>query len=241
MKWLDRNWYRYLWYRRLGSDAKAVLGVGVLILLALAGYFALNSLADHGPAASSGTYVQLRTTVQRRVRVREHGRIVIKHVPVVKRIYAKPVTVQETQTIHTPSGPRVLTRNVVRYRPVYRRKVINVRGKAVTVKQVVTDTRMLTDTQLRTVTNEHTVGQTVVQQVTNEHTVGQTVVQQVTNEHTATVNQTVNQTVTNERTTTLPAETVTVVRTAPADTVTVHDTVTVTTPAETNTVTVPGP
>jgi hypothetical protein len=227
MKWLDRNWYRYLWYRRLGSDAKAVLGVGVLILLALAGYFALNSLADHGPAASSGTYVQLRTTVQRRVRVREHGRIVIKHVPVVKRIYAKPVTVQETQTIHTPSGPRVLTRNVVRYRPVYRRKVINVRGKAVTVKQVVTDTRMLTDTQLRTVTNEHTVGQTVVQQVTNEHT--------------ATVNQTVNQTVTNERTTTLPAETVTVVRTAPADTVTVHDTVTVTTPAETNTVTVPGP
>src|SRR6266516_6517183 len=234
MKWLDRTWYRYLWYRRLSSDTKLALSVGVLSLLALGGYFAVNSLAGPGPAiSSSGPYVQLRTTVQQRVRVRDHGRVIVRRVSVVKRIYAKPVTVQETQTIRTPSGTRVLTRNVVHYQPVYRRKVITVHGKTTTVDQVVTDTRMLTDTLLRTVTNEHTVGQTVVQQVTDAHT--------------ATVNQTVNQTVTNEHTTTLPAETQTVVRTAPGDTVTVrdtvtvHDTVTVTTPGETSTVTVPQP
>jgi hypothetical protein len=226
VKWLDRNWYRYLWYRRLGSDAKIALGFGVLSLLAVGGYFAVNSLA--GPAIrSSGTYVQLRTTVQKQVRVREHGRVIVRRVSVVKRIYAKPVTVQETRTIQTPSGTRVLTRNVVHYQPVYRRKVITVHGKTTTVDQVVTDTRMLTDTLLRTITNEHTVGQTVVQQVTDARTA------------------TVNQTVTNEHTTTLPAETQTVVRTAPGDTVTVHDTVTdtvtVTTPGETITVTVPEP
>jgi hypothetical protein len=226
MKWFDRNWYRYLWYRRLGSDAKVALGVGVLSLLALGGYFAVNSLA--GPAiSSSGPYVQLRTTVQKQLRVREHGRVIVRRISVVKRIYAKPVTVQETRTIQTPSGTRVLTRNVVHYQPVYRRQVTTVHGKTTTVNQVVTDTRMLTDTLRRTVTNEHTVGQTVVQQVTDAHT--------------ATVNQTVNQTVTNEHTTTLPAETQTVVRTAPADTVTVHDTVTVTTPGETITVTLPQP
>ena len=224
MKWFDPKWYRYLWHRRLGPDAKIAIGVGVLSLLALGGYLAVNSFAGRA-STSSDTYVPLMTTVQKRVR--EHGRVVIKRVPVVKRIYAKPVTVQETRTIQTPSGPRVVTRNVVHYQPVYRRKVITVHGKTVTVNQVVTDTRMLTDTQLLTVTNEHTVGQTVVQQVTNEHT--------------ATVNQTVNQTVTNERTTTLPPETETVVTTAPGDTVTVHDTVTVTTPGETVTVTVPEP
>jgi hypothetical protein len=203
------------------------LSVGVLSLLALAGYFAVNSLAGPATTISGGSYVQLRTTVQKRVRVRVHGRVIVRRVSVVKRIYAKPVTLQETQTIRTPSGTRVLTRDVVRYQPVYRRKVITVHGKTTTVDQVVTDTRMLTDTLLRTVTNEHTVGQTVVQQVTDAHT--------------ATVNQTVNQTVTNEHTTTLPAETQTVVRTAPGDTVTVHDTVTVTTPGETITVTVPQP
>jgi hypothetical protein len=147
--------------------------------------------------------------------------VVVKRVAVVKRIYARPVTVQETRTIQTPSGPRVVTRYVVRYKPVYRRKVITLHGKAVTVNQVVTDTRMLTDTQLFTVTNERTVDLTIVQQVTNDRTA------------------TVSQTVTNEHTTTLPPVTETVVTTAPGDTVTVHETVTVTTPGETVTVTVP--
>jgi hypothetical protein len=218
-RWLDRYWYHYLW-RRMSVDLKAFVLLLTLSGAGFGGFFAFEAVsATASQATTTAAYVPMTTTVHKLVRVLENGRVVIKRVPVIKRIFAKPVTVQETRTIQTPSGPRVVTRNVVHYQTVYRKKVITVRGKSVTVNQVVTDTRMLTDTQLLTVTSERIVGQTVVQQVTNEHTA------------------TVNQTVVNERTVTLPPQTETVVTTAQGDTVTVHETVTVTTPGETVTVT----
>src|SRR5947199_14123 len=81
--------------------------------------------ATAGTEAKTSSYVQLMTTV----------------------------TMQETRTLQTPGGTETVTRDVVSYRPVYRRKVVLVHGKQVTVKQSVTDTRMLTNTQLLTVTN----------------------------------------------------------------------------------------
>lgn len=217
-RWLDRHWYHYLW-RRMSVDLKAFVLVLTLSGAGVGGFFAFEAVGATASQATTAAYVPMTTTVHKLVRVLENGRVVIKRVPVIKRIFAKPVTVQETRTIQTPSGPRVVTRNVVHYQTVYRKKVITVRGKSVTVNQVVTDTRMLTDTQLLTVTSERIVGQTVVQQVTNEHTA------------------TVNQTVVNERTVTLPPQTETIVTTAQGDTVTVHETVTVTTPGDTVTVT----
>lgn len=216
-RWLDRYWYLYLW-RRMSVDIKVVLLLLALSGAGLGGFFAFQAVAT-AAQGTTAAYVPMTTTVHKLVRVLEHGRIVVKRVPVVKRIFAKPLTVQETRTIQTPSGPRVVTRNVVHYETVYRKKVITVHGKSVTVNQIVTDTQMLTNTQLLTVTSERIVGQTVVQQVTNEHT--------------ATVNQTVvdQQTVTLPPVT-LPPQTETVVSTAPGDTVTV------TTPGDTVTVTV---
>lgn len=217
-RWLDRYWYHYLW-RRMSVDLKAFVLLLTLSGAGFGGFFAFEAVSATASQATTAAYVPMTTTVHKLVRVLENGRVVIKRVPVIKRIFARPVTVQETRTIQTPSGPRVVTRSVVHYQTVYRKKVITVRGKSVTVNQVVTDTRMLTDTQLLTVTNDRIVGQTVVQQVTNEHTA------------------TVNQTVVNERTVTLPPQTETIVTTAQGDTVTVQETVTVTTPGETVTVT----
>ena len=220
----DPNWYRYLRYR-LGPDKLVAAGVFALALLAIGGALTVRALVG-GTANAAATFVPLTTTVMQRVKVVEHGKTVYKRVPVVKRIYAQPVTVQQTRTIQTPAGTRVVTDQVVRYRPVYRKQVVLVHGKPVTVSHVVTNTRMLTNTQMLTVTNEHT--NTVV----NEQTVSQT----------QTVNQTVNQTVTSVRTQTLPAETVT----GPTHTetqvvtTTVQSTVTVAPPPVTVTVTVPG-
>lgn len=223
LRWFDADWYRYL---RTRYPERLLFLLPVLLgLLAWAGYAAVNAMGSSSRAADS--YVQLDTTVIRTVKVREHGKVIIKRIPEIKHIYAKPVTVKQTRTVQTPGGTKVVTEAVVRYKPVYRRKVVLVHGKPVTVNQIVTNTRMLTDTQLLTVTNEHTIS------VVNEHT--STVV------NNQTVNQTVNQTQTLTKTETAPVVTVTL----PPDTVTEHatvtqppDTVTVTTPGDTVTVTV---
>jgi hypothetical protein len=225
--WLHPNWLRDL-KLRLGPDRLVAAGVVGLALLAVGGALSVRALVGSSQAGAA-TFVPLVTTVLQRVKVVEHGKTVYKRVPVIKRIYARPVTVQETQTIDVPGGTKVVTRSVVRYRPVYRKQVVLVHGKPVTVARVVTDTRMLTDTQLLTVTNEHT--NTVV----NDHT--------VVSQETVNQTQTLNQTVTNIRTQTLPAETVTVAgptQTAVVTT-TVESTVTVEPPPVTVTVTVTGP
>lgn len=209
-RWVDRNWYRYLAYR-LGPDGLFAASVVTLAVVGVCGALTMRALASGGHSNASASYVPMETTVLRRVAVVERGKTVYKRVPIVKRIYAKPVTVQETRVVQTPSGTKVVTEPVVRFRPVYRRQVVLVHGKPVVVNRVVTDTQMLTNTQMLTVTNDRT--STVV----NEHT--NTVVNQ----------QTVNQTVTNVRTETdvrtetLPPETVTV--TGPTQTAVVTTTV----------------
>jgi hypothetical protein len=189
---LSRYWWGLRWETRASVAAIA------MSVLALAGFFAVSSIGTSSAAGVAGTqtYVPLTTTVTKVSRVKEHGVVVVKRVHVVKRIYARPITVQETRTLQTPGGTKVVTRPVVRYQPIYRNQIVTVNGKPVTVSRVVTNTRMLTDTQMLTVTNER--ASTVVQ----HETVNQT--------------QTVNQTIV--RTETSPPDTVTV--TVPGNTVT---------------------
>jgi hypothetical protein len=225
LRWFDIDWYRYL--RARYPERLLILLAALLAFLGFAGYRAVNAMGSSSRSADS--FVRLDTTVIRTVKVREHGKVVVKRIPVIKHIYAKPTTVMETRTVQTAGGTKIVTEPVVHYKAVYRRKVVLVHGKPVTVNQVVTDTKMLTNTQLLTVTNEHT--NTVV----NEHT--NTVVQSQT------VNQTVNQTQTQTLTKTETAPIITL--TLPQETVTERetvtqppDTVTVTTQGDTVTVTV---
>jgi hypothetical protein len=229
-RWTDPAWYRYL--RQQYPDAALALFLVLLTFLGVGGFFTYRSTAGD-TAAEAESYVPLLTTGTKVVRVREHGKVVLRRVAVVRRIFAKPVTVMETQTIQTPSGIKVVRRPVIHYQPVYRRKVIRLHGKAVTINQVVTDTRMLTDTQFLTttnvVTNEHTVVNTST--VVNERT------STVVNERTNTVDQTVTRLVTTVLTETSPGPTVTETNTR---TETLPP-VTVTGPGETVTVTVTTP
>ncbi len=219
-RWLDPEWYRHLW-RRTRWDVRALIVVSALALSGATGFTVVTATADK-PQDSTSNYVPVMTTVIQTVQVREHGRTVIKRVPVVKKIYAKPVTVLQTKTVTLADGTvKVVTTPVIRYRPVYRNKLVYVKGKPVTVSQIVTDTAMLTQTQQLTVTNDHYA--TVVQ--------NNTVVQS----DTVTTTKTVESTVTADPVTvTAPPETVTetsppqtVTETTPPETVT--ETVTVTT------------
>jgi hypothetical protein len=187
---LDPDWYRYLW-RRIGPDGRLLAGILAAAVVALGGFFAVRAFASSGNPDASG-YVRLTTTLTKVVTVPGHGGTVVEHVPIVRRILAKPVTVEQSTTVPGPTGTTVVTRRIVRYRPVYHRVVVTVHGRGATVKQVATDTR--------TVTSERVA--TVVQPVTNDRT------------------STVIQTVTVVRTQTSPAETVLVRQTPPTVTVT---------------------
>jgi hypothetical protein len=204
--------------------------MGATLLIALAGYslvgFAGNASTRRGNHTGGGSdFVQYKiVTVPEKVKVYKHGHVSVKRIAVVKRIYARPATVIQTRTVQTPGGTQVITRRVIRLRPVYRRHVVIVHGKAVTVRQVVTDK------QLATITNEHT--STLIQ----EQTVDQTAT--VTRTQTMPA-QTVSQTTTVTRTETAPAQTVTV--TGPTSTIHVTSTVTVAGPPSTITVTVTSP
>jgi hypothetical protein len=217
-RWFDYGWYRYLWARRLTYAQKSVIGLTGLAALAGVGFVTVAATAGSGGGAE--TYVAATLTTSKLVTVREHGKIVTKRVPVLRRIYAKPVTVMEMQTLTTPGGTSVVTRPVVRYRRVVQRDVVTVNGRPVTVSRLVTDTKVLTNTTLVTIANERTAT------LTQDRTVNQTVSQ--------TVNQTVNRTVTDVQTVTPDPVTVTRTETEtvtqPADTVTVVSIVTVTVP-----------
>jgi hypothetical protein len=138
-RWLDPGWYRHLW-SRMSLDLRVGMIVAALVALGV-GRFAATTAIHEEPS----TYGALLTTSQGTVHVREQGRIVVKRIPVVKRIYARPVTVEQTRTIKTIGGTNIVTQRVVRYKPVYRPKVLTVRN-VVTVTQPTTVTQPLTVT-----------------------------------------------------------------------------------------------
>lgn len=156
-RWFDPGWYRFLW-RRIGPDGRLLVGILAAAAVAVGGFFSVRAFASSGEPGSAG-YVRLTTTITKVVHVSGDGRTVVRRIPVVRRIFAKPVTLERTTTAPGGGGTTVVTQPVVRYRPVYRRQVVTIHGKAATVKQVVTDVQRLTDTRLTTVTNERTVVQ----------------------------------------------------------------------------------
>jgi hypothetical protein len=188
------------------------------VLLALGGGFlAADRLASANAGLATGAYT-FETTVDKVVTVRENGRIVVKRVPMVRRVSVRPQTayqtLYDTRVTTTPGGVRVVEKNVVRLVPVISRHVVTVNGKTRTT----TETRLVETTQTQTqttvVTNQNTT--------TLEHT--RTETQPVTVKQTET--QTATVTVTQTQTQTLPAQTVTAVVTVTVPLITV----TITTP-----------
>jgi hypothetical protein len=88
----------------------------------------------------------------------------------VRRVIAKAQTVLETETLRTPNGIRVVTHPVTRYRVVYRKHFVKVRGKTRTVLQPLTTTQTLTKTSTELVTVTHQVTQAVTTTVVTTET-----------------------------------------------------------------------
>jgi hypothetical protein len=230
--WRTLAFWRWWWRSYVPVDAKYMALVLLAGVLLVGGYFASGRLAGASAAQTADTYVQ-ETTISKIVTVKEHGRTIVKRVPVVVRktivhsttAYATSV---DTRVVTAPGGVRYVTRKVTHYVPVVKKRTVLVNGKTKTV----TETRLVptVKTETAVVTNQQTV--------TNEQT--------VTNQSTVVVNKpsTVTQPVTTveTHTVTLPPVTVTHTETH-TETQTVTQTETVVTtvqgPAITITVTLP--
>jgi hypothetical protein len=170
-------------------DGRIVVGLVAALLLLGAGFYSAKRLSSAN--ASTGGAVRITTRVP--VTETVNGHTVVRYRR--KAVYAQASTSYRTQTIQTPSGTKVVTRPVARYRVIYRKKVVTRNGRATTVLQPVTTTSQLTSTDLVTTT--------VVSNATTTRTVTQPVTVTTTREVTTTVVQGTTETVTVPVTTTV--------------------------------------
>jgi hypothetical protein len=232
-KWVDTEWYRYLWHRRLSPEARGLIVLALVLLVLGGGYVAATGLASAAGSTSSAAdpYILQTTTVTRVVTVHKNGKAIVKRVPLVQtvRIKAKALTVRDVQTVTTPEGVKTVPVVKLRYVPVT--KTVDRIVKHVVTNVVTKNGKTRTVVTSRAVTVPVTVLQTQTQTQTRVVTNDQT----VTNEHTDTVvaSRPVTTTVVS------PPQTTTIVRTdETTTTVVVTQTQTETLPPDTTTVVV---
>jgi hypothetical protein len=222
--WRTFGFWRWWWRSVVPTDAKYMAAVLLAGVLLVGGYFASGHLT--GASAAADSYVR-ETTISKVVTVKEHGRTIVKRVPVIIRktiVHSSTrwATSVDTRVVTSPGGTRYVTRKVVRYVPVVHKRTVLVNGKTKTI----TETRLVPTVQTQTLTSVVTNQQTVTNQSTVVVNKTNTVTQPVTTVETHTV--------------TLPAQTVTATQT---QTQTVTETQVVTTtvqePGTTITITVP--
>jgi hypothetical protein len=223
--WRTFGFWRWWWRSHVPADFKYMAAVLLAGVLLVGGYFASGHLAGASAAQKADSYVR-ETTISKVVTVKEHGRTIVKRVPVVVRktvVHSSTAwaTSVDTRVVTAPGGLRYVTKKVVRYVPVVHKRTVLVNGKTKTV----TETRLVPTvrTQTNVVTNQQTV--------TNQST--------VVVDHTNTVTQPV--TTVQTHTVTLPPNTVTETETqtqTQTETVTETQTVTVQSPPDTTTITV---
>jgi hypothetical protein len=183
------------------QDGRIVGGLVAAAVLIAGGFLAAKQVA--GSSASTGGAVRITTRLP--VTETVHGHRVVRYKRRV--VYAHASTSFETQTI----GGKVVTRPVVHYHVIYRKRVVTRNGKATTILQPVTTTSQLTQTDLvtTTVVSDHTTTRTVQQPVTT--TVTERTTTTIVNGTTVTVTVPVTTTIVSTETDTLPVtETVTV-------------------------------
>ena len=223
--WRTFGFWRWWWRSHVPIDAKYMFAILVAGTLLMGGYLVSGHLVGADAARSADSFIR-ETTISKIITVKEHGRTVVKRVPVVIRktiVHSSTAwaTSVDTRVVTTPGGVRYVTKKVVHYVPVVHKRTVLVNGKTKTVTEtrlvptVKTETSVVTNQQ--TVTNQSTVvvnkSSTVTQPVTTveTHTVTlppDTVTQ--TETQTQTQTETVVQTVTETVTTTEPAVTITV-------------------------------
>jgi hypothetical protein len=168
--WREPAFWRWWWGNQASSGAKLLLAALAPATFLAVGFLAAVSLSEANTGRTASAGVTYETTVDKLVTVREHGRVVTKRVPVVRRIVLEPRTVMETLF-----GTRLITtKGRVQYVPTVqvRNRVVTVNGHARTISE--TRTVATTRTQTRTETQTHTATQTETSVVTQEQTVVRT-------------------------------------------------------------------
>lgn len=215
--WRAFGFWRWWWLSRVPADIKYMAAVLLAGVLLVGGYFASGHLSGASAARSADSYIR-ETTISKIVTVKEHGRTVVKRVPVVVRktiVHASTawVTSVDTRVVTRPGGLRYVTKKVVHYVPVVHKRTVLVNGKTKTI----TETRLVptVKTETSVVTNQQTVTNTVTQPVT---TVETHTVTQPADTVTETETQTRTETVTETQTVTVqsPPDTTTITITLPA-------------------------
>ena len=144
----------------------------IVALLVVGGYFAASQLS--GASAANDSSAVLQTTVRKVVMARQHGKLVVKRVPVVVRrsvvrSETSYQTVVDKQVVTTKGGVRQVVQTKTQVMPVER--VVNV-----TVNHTDTVVQPVTSFQTTTVTlPPETVTQTVTVPVVSTVTVTVTV------------------------------------------------------------------
>ena len=156
--WRSPAFWRWWWRNAVPAEVKIPLAFVLVGLLLFGGYFAAGQLGGASAADGSSSYV-LETTVRKVVTVREHGKLVVKRVPVVvhrsvtrtKTAYQTNYqtvvqTVVHTHYVTTPARVRDVVKEVVR-------TVTQVLPVERVVRVTVTDTQTVTDVATVTVTS----------------------------------------------------------------------------------------
>ena len=174
--WRSLAFWRWWWSNSLSAEVKVPLAFVIVAMLLVAGYFAANQMSGASAAIDSSTYVQ--TTVRKVVTVRQHGKLVVKRVPVIVRrnvVHAQTQTSYQTvidkQVVTTPGGVRHVVSTVSQFVPVER--VVKVTNQStVVVDHTQTVVQPVTSIETTTVTlPPQTITQTVTVPVVSTVTV----------------------------------------------------------------------
>lgn len=153
--WRSPAFWRWWWRYSASAGIKGALVLLLVAALLVGGYFAAGGLTRASAAGTSSSYV-LKTTVRKVVTVREHGKLIVKRVPVVVH---RDVIRSQTQT-------QTAYQTVVNDRTVVQRQIVTTPGQVRTVVHETTRFVPVERVVTRTVTQPVTVTQTVVSTVT---------------------------------------------------------------------------
>src|SRR5438105_4341678 len=173
--WRTWQFWRWWWRDRVPVAAKIVTALALVLVLLVGGYFASGGLTGASAANDASNAYVLQTTVTKIVTLKEHGKTVVKRIPVVIRrtvVHSSTAfaTVVDTRVVTTPGGTKYVVRKVIHYVPVVHKRVVRVNGKTTTV----TETRLVPTVKTQTLTNVVTNVQTVTNQNTNTVVVNRT-------------------------------------------------------------------
>ena len=146
--WRELGFWRWWWRNRVPFAVKALTALVLLGGVVAGGWFAAQKLPS-AKAGDNGSQTVVRT-VERVVTVRARGKVVVKHVPVIQKVYVAnkaPAAVKTVRVASTVYGTRTVVQTVAASR-----------RRAVTLPA-----RTVTQTRTRTVTITKTVPTTTVQ------------------------------------------------------------------------------